>query len=133
MHGIGHIAWYRASPAGDGLWILGYDCGDHRLDRRPRVRWLPRQHLVQHAAQGVDVAASVELTVAGGLLGTHVARGAERQAGFGHAVAAGGGYGQRDTEIRDQGLAIMEENVLRFDIPVDHPVAVRVIERRRDL
>ncbi len=42
---------------------------------------LPRQHLVQHAAQAVDVGPPVQLLVAGRLFRTHVERRPQREPG----------------------------------------------------
>ncbi len=39
--------------------------------------------------------------------------------------------GERDTEIRDERLAIVQQDVLGLDVAVDHAVAVRVVERAR--
>ncbi len=59
-------------------------------------------------------------------------RSAERHPGFGHAGAAGARHCQGDAEIGDQGLLVVEQDVLGLDIPVDDAVAMRVIQRRAD-
>ena len=64
--------------------------------------------------------------VAGGLLGTHVVRGAEGEAGLGDPGAAGLGHGQRDAEVGDHRLARLEQDVLRLEVPVDHALGVGV-------
>ena len=42
-------------------------------------------------------------------------------------------HGQRDAEVGDQGAALVEQHVLRLDVPVDDAVAVGVVERGGDL
>ena len=39
---------------------------------------------------------------------------------------------ERDAEVGDERLAVMQENVLGLDVAVDDAVAVRVVERARD-
>ena len=90
----------------------------------------PDQHLVGDGAEGVHVGAAGDGALAHGLLGRHVVRRAERHAGLGHpAAAAGAGDGQRDAEVGHQRLAVVQQDVLRLDVAVDHPVPVGVVER----
>ena len=53
-------------------------------------------------------------------------RGAEAHPGLGHPGAAGLARGQRDAEIGDQGVAPLEQDVLRLDITVDDAPLVGV-------
>jgi len=39
---------------------------------------------------------------------------------------------QSNPEVGDERLAILQEDVLRLDVPVNHAMPVRVIERTRD-
>ena len=41
-------------------------------------------------------------------------------------------HGERDSEVGDEGLAFLEEDVLRLEIAMDHVMPVRIIERARD-
>ena len=93
------------------------------------VRRMARQHLVQHAAERVDVGARGDLLLGGRLLGAHVVRRAERQAGLGHPPAGRRAHRQRDAEVGDHRPAVLQQDVLGLDVAVDHAVAVRVVER----
>ena len=57
----------------------------------------------------------------------------ERHAGLGHPGAARLARGQGDAEIGHQRLAVVQHHVLGLDVPVDHAVPVRVVERRGHL
>jgi hypothetical protein len=61
----------------------------------------------------------------------HVVRRAEREAGLGHSSARRGAQRQRDAEVRHHRAAIVEQDVLGFDVAVHHPVAVGIVERIR--
>ncbi len=61
-------------------------------------------------------------------------RGTERHPGLGHPGAAvGAGGGQRDAEVRDQRLPVVQQDVLGLDVAVDHAVPVGVVEGARHL
>src|SRR2546422_2294190 len=40
-------------------------------------------------------------------------------------------FRSRDAEVRHHRLAVLEQDVLRLNVAVDHPVAMRVVERDR--
>jgi hypothetical protein len=110
--------------------LLRHDPGDDRLRRRTRERRLTREHLVQHAAQRVHVAPGRDLALAHRLLGAHVGRGAEAHAGLGHAGApVRPRGGERDAEVGHERAAVVQQDVLGLDVPVDHPMPMRVVER----
>ena len=113
--------------------LLGEDLGDDRLRAGAGEGRLAGQHLVRHGAERVDVAAGADLPVAHRLLGRHVRRRAERHPGLGHPVAAGLLHGEGDAEVGDQGGPVLEQDVLRLDVAVDHALAVGVVQRGRDL
>ena len=54
----------------------------------------------------------------------------ERHAGLGHPAPAGLAGREGDAEVGDQGLAVVQQDVLGLDVAVDHAVAVGVVERR---
>jgi hypothetical protein len=60
-------------------------------------------------------------------------RRAEREPGLRHPATRRRAHRQRDSEIRHHRAAIMQQDVLRLDVAVDHPVAVRVVEGVSDL
>ena len=87
---------------------------------------LAREHLVGHRRQGVLVGPRVDLALGGGLLGAHVVRGAEGEAGLGDARSAGLGDGERDAEVGDHRLARLEEDVLGLEVAVDDAAGMGV-------
>jgi hypothetical protein len=62
------------------------------------------------------------------LLRTHVAWSAEREAGLSDARATGLCDCQRDSEISDDCATIVQQDVLRLDVPMNDVVPVRVVE-----
>ena len=124
---------------GDGLplgrdspGLFGDQTCDDRLDARSRERRLTHQHFVRHGAEGVDVASRVDGAFAHRLLGGHVLRRAEREAGLRHPLPAGRLHRERDAEIGDERVAVLQQDVLRLDVAVNHGAAVRVAQRVGD-
>ena len=69
-------------------WVIGGGFADQvlvhdALDRGPGEGRLSRQHLVEHAAEGVEIAPPIEVALAGGLFRAHVLHGADGHAGLG--------------------------------------------------
>ncbi len=125
----------RASLARHGRWVL-----ELRVDRRDlgvaRERHLTGEAAVQHAAQGVDVGAAVDVVVPD-LLRRHVVDGADELPG---ACQAGAGlHPLRDAEVgqervidrRDAGRR--EQDVPGFHVAMDQPGVVCGVQRRRRL
>ena len=106
--------------------------GDDRLGSRPSVRRLPRQHLVQHTGQAVLVGSAIEPLLGARLLGTHVRRGAEREARFCEPLPPRAAHRQRDPEVRHHRLALVQHDILGLDIAMDDTTAVREVEGRGD-
>ena len=107
---------------------LGHDARDDGLRRGPHERRLAAEHLVEDAAERVDVGARADLALAHRLLGAHVVRRAERHARLGHAGAARLAGGERDAEVGHEGGAVVEQDVLGLDVAVDDVVPVRVVQ-----
>ena len=114
---------------GQGAGLLGHHPRDNRLRRRPGERGLADEHLVQHAAQRVEIGLGRDLPLPHRLLGTHVVRCSEGHARLGHPGAAGAAHRQGDPEVGHQRAAIVQQHVLGLDVSVDHPMAVGVVER----
>ncbi|PRQ04694.1 hypothetical protein ENSA5_05430 [Enhygromyxa salina] len=113
----------------------------HAQDRREIVAVegrLTSEHLVGEDADGVEIAALVDLA-ARGLLGAHVARGAKDHARAGQDLGGAIGVEQLgDAEVDDLGdLAAVEaprhEHVLGLEIAVDDAAVVGVLEPGQDL
>ncbi len=104
---------------------------NHGLRRRPGERRLAGQHFVEHTSQRVDIAASVELLLAGGLLRAHVQGGTEGEGARGNGGFSRHFDGAGNTEVQDDGALFGQHNVFRLDISVDVPAFVGVIEGTR--
>jgi len=104
----------------------------HRLGLEGR---LPRDHLEDHDAEGVEVAAREDVALVAEALGRHVARAPEELAGAGEARVV---RGQRDPEVDDLHdgpvvLAAAHEDVLGLHVAVDDAEVVGAAEPARDL
>ena len=88
---------------------------------------------MQHRAECVDVHACIECALACGLLGRHVLGRAEREAGARHPVGACLLQRQRNAEIRDEGVAVLQQDVLGLDVAVNDAVRMGIAERVGDL
>ncbi len=102
--------------------------GEQLLRRGPDERWLPREHLVEHATERVQIAPSVQLPGGGGLLRAHVGRSPQCQAGLGEPVLTRGADGPCHSEVRHHRLVTLQEDVFRFDVAVDDVVRVGVAQ-----
>ena len=94
---------------------------------------LTHQHLIQHAGQAVLVGTSVYVVSAYPLFGAHVVRGADRHPGLGQFVAPRFAHRPRDTEIRHQGMAFLEQDVFRLDVAVNDVAGMGALQRVGDL
>ena len=99
------------------------------LDVWPGERRDPREHFEEQAAHRIDVASCIEAGLAGGLLWTHVRGSADDKPRRGDGFPTGDQNGPRDSEIGYDRTGTIQENVLGLDVPVDHVVPVRVLER----
>src|SRR5262245_36306435 len=57
----------------------------------------------------------------------------EREAGLGEPAATRLLDRERDAEVREHRLAFENHDVLRLDVAMHYPLAMRVVERARDL
>src|SRR5947207_1887475 len=67
--------------------------------------------------------------VARRLFGAHVLHGTDRETRSGEALAAGLRHRERDAEVADQRLPILQKNVLGFDVAMNDALPVREVER----
>jgi hypothetical protein len=98
------------------------------LHRRAGERRLPRQHLVEHAAEAVLVTAAVEPAAPARLLRAHVGRGADHHAGRGQLLPSRRRHRPGDPEVGDQRVAFLEQDVLGLDVAVHHALPVSVVQ-----
>src|SRR4051812_15539461 len=106
--------------------------GDDGLSRRTGIGRFARQHLVDDASQAVLIASGIEPWAGARLLRTHICRGAQRESGFRQPFPSSARCRERYTEIRHHRLALIEQDVLRLDVPMDHPTLVGVLQCRSD-
>ena len=96
--------------------------------RVARERRMPRQHLVQHTPERVDVAAPVQRLRAATLLRAHVRRRPHRDPSLGEPLPTRGRDRPCDPEVRHARMPRREQNVLRLDVAVHNVAAVRVAQ-----
>ena len=117
----------RIGWSGEDTWRATTACGDE-----PRNGGAPVSISYATQPRGVDVGAAVDL-LAGRLLGAHVDRRADDEAGARHAVVRRRGDGARHPEVGHDGVAGEDEHVGGLDVAVDHAVPVGVGQRVGDL
>ena len=102
-----------------------------RPEARPSEWRRASQHLIEHAAQRIDVAPPVQVALGTDLLGTHVGRRAHGEPSLGYVVAGRLGNGPRDAKIGDHCLTLVQQNVLRLDVAMYHVLPMGVVQRPR--
>jgi hypothetical protein len=108
------------------LGPLGARAGERRLDRRGP---LPGQRLVDQHARGIHVAA-----LGGGGAGVHLGRGVLRAPLPGLLGLVDQPLHARDAEVGDLHVPhVGDDHVLRPQVAVHDPAAMRVVERLEDL
>ena len=113
-------------------WRLGAagDVHERNLLRGVRViGQVAREHLIEHDTEGIQVAARVGIEALG-LLGRDIVHGADSltAALFMDILERG------DAEISDlDHVVVRDHDVLRFDVPVDDAMGVRVLQCLTDL
>ena len=123
---------YSVTPRKDPLRLLGHHFCDDRLRGRSSEGWLPHQHLIQHSAQGVDVTLERDVSLPSRLLRAHIVRSTDRHPRLGQATASSSAHRERHAEVRHERLSVVQQDILRLDVPVDHAMTVRVVERASD-
>jgi hypothetical protein len=106
--------------------------GEDRLGIRTGVRRFPREHFVEDAPETVEVAATVDVAIPGRLLGAHVHRRTNREAGLGQSVPAGCDDRSSDAEIGNHRMPGLEEDILGLDVAVQYSVTVGILQRVRN-
>ena len=126
----------------DGFPQRGAPTGTGSVSRRATMpaRWdrctAARRPSISYSTQseGVDVGRRPTAWIAHRLLGAHVRRRPQRQAGGGQRVGLGTRLHQLgDAEVGQQRVALAEQDVLRLHVPVHNPVPVGAVERVGDL
>ncbi len=112
---------------------VGQPLGDHDLRARAGVGRLPREHLVQHAPETVDVAPLVHAGTRRALLGAHVARRPHCDPRPSQLLPSRRRDRSRDSEIRHYRMPRLEQDVLRLDVAMHDIMAVGVAQGIRNL
>ena len=112
---------------------LGDQFGYDRLRAPTEHRGFSCQHLVGDCAERVEIAAGVDQPVAGGLLGAHVLRRPDHEPGLREPLTPGLAHRERDTEVGEHRNAVVQQDIFRLDVAVNHTLGMRVVERRGDL
>jgi hypothetical protein len=125
LDGVGEALREARHSLRDRLVVAVVDLEDERRERLRFVRPAPRQALVEHHADRVEVRARVDVLHAERLLRRHVVRRAHRRAGA-RLVALIRALAEelRDPEIEELGrrrplLVELDEDVLGLEIAVD--------------
>ncbi len=129
LDGPSHRPWHAGAERGERRHRVEYLARQHREHVGSGERRLTRQQLVEDAGEAVLVGPGVDLALASGLLGTHVGGGPHAQAGLGQPAAGREARGARDAEVRDQGVALREQDVLGLHVAMNQPFPVGVVER----
>ena len=130
-------AWREhLAHGGEGRWWAAEVLAEDHEGVRAGEGHPASQHLVAQAAQGVHVAAAVQLTLGGRLLGAHVLRRAEGHAHRGERRRAACRIGCRPVvsrpaggpEVRQQRVRAAQEQVLGLEVAVDDAACMGVVE-----
>jgi hypothetical protein len=124
-----HMRRHAAAQHRGGAHLFGHELGDDRLRRGATVRRLAGEHFVGHRAERVEIGARVDGAVARCLLGAHVLRCAQRQAGLCDTLPASLAHRERDAKVGHQRLPVGQQHILRLQVAMDHAAPVRVVER----
>ena len=118
---------------------LAQPFGQNRLGIRPGVGRLTGEHLVEHAAEGVDVGARIDVPLGRGLLRTHVLGSAQAESALGQLLIRFARERSSDPEVRNQGMVsagkpsvtgrrAAKQDVLWLDVAMNHSALVGIVE-----
>ena len=109
---------------------------EHRLCAAASERRRASEHLVRHRAECIEIRAAVHRRISRRLFGRHVCRRAEcdaQRCARRRAGHRGRGERFRDSEIRHECVLASEEDVLRLNVAMHHPMLVCVRESAGDV
>ena len=116
----------------DGIRVLVHVSRENLLRGLLHKRRMAGQHLVGENTHRVDIRPVVDVWIRGGLFRTHVGRRPQRDS---HRRQRRLSAFTRSTDrlshakIRDHGMPLAEQHVIRFDVAMDHVVAMRIRQR----
>ena len=132
QYGGFHVRRHGPPLLDQGARFARHHASHDGLRRWPGERRVAQQHLVQYAARGKHVAPRRDVPFAHRLLGAHVLRRPQREAGLGHPWP-GAARRERDAEVGHQRPSIVQQDVLRFDVAMDDVMPVGVVQRIQHL
>ena len=97
-----------------------------------------RQHFIDDARQAVHVAGATEILLAARLLRAHVLGRSDGQSDFrckltgAPGIGIGFTAGARDAEVREHGVTVREQNVLRLHVAMHEALPMREVETGAD-
>ena len=94
---------------------------------------MARQHLVNDAAQGVDVTSVIQRSLTDGLLRTHVTRRTRGEPISGQPVTPGRAHREGDSKVCHDRFTLVQQDVFRLDVAMDNSLAMGVVEGGSDL
>src|SRR6266702_96790 len=121
------------SPRAEARERLELLPGQNRLGRPPREWRVSRQHLVEHTAETIEIAAAIELLDPPRLLRAHVPRGAHRDARPRYSPSACHSDRPGDTEVAHHRMTGLEQDVLRLDVAMHDVATMGVVQGVRHL
>ena len=131
---VDHLWWGQGSEIGQGLRCLGQVRSEQRLRGGPGEGRDAGEHLVAHHREGIDVRAGVDVPVPRSLFWRHIRGRTDRHARAGEPAAALRlRERSRHAEVRQHRMTAEQQDVFRFDVPVNHPFRMGVGECVGDL
>ena len=130
-HGVVDARRHRIAQRTERGRALCHHARHDRLHTRAREWGFAGEHFVRDRAERVDVGARVDGAFPHRRLGTHVLWRAEGESGLRHPSTSDRLHRERNAEIRNEGLTVVEQDVLGLDIPVYDTLSVRIVQGTR--
>jgi len=117
----------------DGGHRTGHVPRQHRLQGGSAEGRGPNQHLVEHATQGVLVTPPVQVRFPCGLFWTHIGRGPQGGTHPRQPIIPRFGHRMGHAEISQDRMPLLQHDVGRLHVPMNHPFPVGIGQSVGDL